>query len=848
MDTEQLTHPPSIREHTASNFAPLQPLLAIGRGNTKAESTIGKALVERFKHYYNLEKRVRESMIAAGYQTALFIEGKQVIRPNLWTPGQWVSYVPKNPNAREKRAMNFTRFYATNNLWKWQLSNPDVVAIAGIDTEEARESAQCADIITEHYERKFFGDHPQLVIQEGLQGLCWGTYVWDISYDDTDHSITTVQPVFDMKPVTLGKGWGQCGDCGYAGPAVDDTGQSIFQSEIVDPLGAPISRCPQCGGEAVVEPPATELMPSIVGQQEIQLGDLSARLKAFPECIWDYRYTVEESSWFIHMRETSGQAVRRLLGNIRIPDGEGMQDVGLAIMSKLAWASGGGSGQAQQDERKRKLYEDPATVIEMSLGPDDYSDIVLSKDEETVDGQTIPAGPLINTFPNGLTVQGINGLAVITGLFAEHHSTSHKSGVWHSRPGSGAGQGLDDLVEVQKRFNATDSQILTFLRASSTPAMRALKEAIGEESRGHYLGDPSMNVWYNAANIPEGMKPSDIVGPVFQPQSVPAQFFGYAYQNLNNFAQITSHITDFSGGLPGVKNSTATGAQITQSNSNALFTPPLQVKGEVRLAIAKMVVALYRKHFPVERPFPLKGRYGRQQYKYLSGANLSTDIQFEVVKDSELPKNLFTKREDYVAFFAMLGGVAGYVQLQEIKPELVVEVERLFGVTLNTETYNQVASLCQQRLSQLKQLAQLVPDPSLLTGLIKEPTMGQVIPVAEGVIDPPICMEEPSHDLKAKWLSEWLDDDEGQQAGPVMRAAVVLLIGYHFALHGQQAGEVAFQQGTIQTAGAAPGAIAGAAMGGGPSDDTSGPDINNDKPDVNHPGGPTTGRPRAKGK
>jgi hypothetical protein len=841
LESTELTHQPAIPSHTTQNFAPLTPLLEIQRGETRRESSsFSKAIRERFNHYYNLEKRVRESMIAAGYQVAMFMEGKQFLTPNLFNRGQFLPYTPQSPSEREKRAMNITRFYVTNNLWKWQLSNPDVVAVPGVDTEQARESSQAADIITEHYERRFFP--PSLTIQEALQGLTFGTYVWEVRYDDTQHSIATVQPVFGMKPVTLGDGWGQCGDCGKTG------GASEFAPQVIDPFNPPQYTCPQCGGEAAVEPPASELMPSVVGTQTVQLGDLTANLKAFPECAWDYRFPVEDSSWFIHQRATSAAAIRSLLGNVRLPTGEGIDDFGLQIMAKLGWASGGGSGQHSQDQKKREIYKDPATVVEFSLGPDDIADIVLTNPEETVGGDVIPAGPLLATFPQGLTVQGVNGLRVITGVFTEHHKTNHKSGVWYSRVSSGAGQGLDDLVEVNKRYNANDSQILTFLRASSTPAMRVIKGLVAEESRGQYLGDPATNVFVNPMNLPEGMKMQDAMGPVFQPQSVPAQFFGYTYQNLNQMAQIVSHVTDFSGGLPGVNNKTATGAQITQSNSNALFTPPLQVKGEVRKRIAEITVELYRKHFPVDRPFPLQGKYGRQQYRMLNGANIVTDIRFEVVRDSELPRNSFTKREDLFAFFTMMGGATGYASLQQLDPELVANLRKAFNIELEDEPYNQSASLCQQRLTQLKQVAEIAPDPMLLTGLAVEPTLGQVVPIDTGVIDPPIAMEEPDHDLKAKWFSEWLDFDEGQKAGPVIRAAVILLIKYHFQLHGVQSGEVAFQQGAIQAAAETPMAL-GQAVGQAANNEINPvPDVNNDVPTPGGGGGKVTGRPRPKAK
>lgn len=580
-------------------------------------------------------------------------------------------------------------------------------------------------------------------------------------------------------------------------------------------------------------------MPSVVGQQQVDLGELAIDLKPFPECIWDFRHQPEQSSWFIHQRETSAQAVRRLLGNIRLSTGgEGRDDFGLKVMRNLGWAA---SGQVA-DQRKAEVYKDPVTVIEYSLGPDDIADIVLKSPEPTVGGDVIPAGPLLQSYPDGLTIQGLNGLTIITGMFTEHHSATHVGGVWHSKPGSGTGQGLDDLREVQKRFNSNDSQVASFFRASGTLAMLVRKEALGDTDPG-YLGTGNINIPIISQNLPDGMKLDDIVAPAFVPPSMSGQFFSYIYQHLNNFAQLTSHITDFSGGLPGVKNNTATGAQITQANSNALFTPPLQVKGEVRLRIAEIVVALYRQHFPVERPFPLKGRHGHMEYRFLSAANLEADISFEVVRDSELPRNMFTKREDYFAFFNMLGGAAGYAQMREMDPEFVVELERAFNVQMNSETYNYVAALCQQRIAQLKQIAQFVPDPTVLTGLAIVPPLGMLQPVGPGVLDPPPVIEELDHQLKAKWLAQWLDFDEGQTAGPVMRACVTLLIRYHFQLHGQQQAEMAFQAGAVQTAAAVPGAIGGAVEGAIHAEVNPQPDVNTDVPDVNK-AAPTTGRPK----
>lgn len=744
--------------HASTNLAPLKPILQVRAGIQKPETGLQKALQEKLKWYLSLERVIWNSMYTAGYEVSSYINGQQLITPNRFMPGQFLSYTPKDSTESTKRALNLMRFYASNCEFKWQLSNPNIRAIAGVDTQQAREAAEAADTIIEHYERQFF--QPFISRQEAFQGLCWGTYIWRVRYDDTKKSVTVENPIYQDQQVSLNDGIGMCDTCGYQGTAMEQ-------------------QCPSCGGAmAVMEPPAQGAVPSVTGSETMQLGDLVAELMPFPECRWDIRCRVEDSSWFIHQRRTSTIAVQRLLGNVQLPGQGEQEDIGLDIAEKLAWAGAGG-GRASINGRKPKLYENPAVVVEMSLGPDDIADIIIKADEETLGGQVIPAGPLIDSFPEGLTVQGINGLGLITGLFSEHHSVNTTSGVWHAKAMSGVGTGLHDTVEVQKRFNADDSQIHTFMRATATPAMLIRQEAIGDTNRMDYLGIPHANIPINGQNLPDGMRLEDIVRPAFQPQSVPGTVFTYVYERLNDFAQLTSHVTDFSGGLPNVNNRTATGAQITQANSNALFTPPLQVKGEVRKRIAEIVLDLYRTHFPTERYFPGKGKHSRQGGKFLSAANLTTDVRLEVVRDSELPRNDFIKREDYTAFFQMVGGGAGYVQLREMDPEFTAEMERTFGIDIKGESYDHIASLCTQRIDQMKPMAMMLPDPMMLLLLIQ----------------PPVTLFEPNHELKAKWFSEWLDEDEGQAAPPVLRQAVELLIQQHFVLFSETVAALAAVQG-----------------------------------------------------
>lgn len=763
-----------LPQSSSENFAPTTPLLLLGRDTSKPSDYLWGALTERFKHYLNLQKDSRREMLESGEQVANFISGKQFLMPSLYEPGKFVPYTLPNSNS-QKRALNITQFYVSNCLFKWLLSNPDVRVGPAIDTDEAEQAADAATIIVDRYEKEFF--KPRKVIEEGLQGICWGSYIWRVYPDIGKPIATAIREVLENRDIELGEGFGQCGECGMAGIAKD------FQ-QVLSPEGdAQMSVCPECGAEAFVEPPARASIPTVVDQQEIPIFDLSAEIVPFTNALWDLQYTFDQSPWAIIRKRTNRGVIQATFGNVRIPDGKS-SDVGLDIAERLAYSGTANAGYSTSSG-KTSLYKEPVTIEEHWMSPGDYADIELQADTLTVSGQTIPKGRLVDSFPDGMLVQGLNEMSVIFGIFKEKHRECTSQGVWYSKAMSGAGRGLPDLVEVNKILNADHHQIHTYLRSVSTPAMGVRIEALGDENRARYAGTPGVNIPIISANLPEDMKIDDIIRPIFQPQSVPGQMFDFTYNRTNELAQLMSHITDFSAGLPGVRNDTATGARITQANSNALFTPPLSVKKEVRQRLAEISVDLYVKHVPIDRYFPLKGKYGRMQGVHLSGASIKKDwLAFEVTEDSELPKNSEIKREDYTSFFLSFGGFEQYMIAKQNQPEMVQDIERAFGIKAETEKYNVVDSLCLQRVKQLGQFAQMTEDPQELIL----------------AITPPISPMEDNVEAKIKWFRDYLDTDDGLESPPQVRGAIELVIQLYFQYASQVATAIAGAMGQAQQA------------------------------------------------
>lgn len=765
------------------NFAPLDPLLRLKEQQGQSHY-LCDALKERFRHFWNLEKAVWREMINAGELVGRFLQGDQLVERSPWTGG-WLVIKPPREDQSAKRALNLMQFYVTNCIVKYVQSNPDIVVKPGRDTDQSEAASKAGGIVVDHYEAEFFKPWPHL--QEGLQILTFGTAINRLRYDPGIQGVIGLREVVEDREITLGEGAGYCGDCGYAGTAAEFT--ATMDTEVGPQQ---VTACPHCGSEySLVEPPATETMPTVVGQEQVQLGDLCLDQLLFPACRWDLNSRAEKSPWFLYQQRISLGAVRRLLGRVKVPDSASDYDLGLDVAQNLAYAGQATDGRAS-GQRRGFLGQDKVNLCEMWLSPDDYADIDLKGDEQTVasaQGQAdaLPAGgKLIELFPDGLVAVGLNGMSVVLGVYAEKHCDHITSSVWHMRPMSGAGRGGQDMVEVQKRVNKLDSQQLEYMDALGTPAVFHEKNAIDSDDAG-YLNHPRANIPVDLSKLPELRRLQDVVYSM-PPGSVPAGFTQYVQQFLTQAFATTSHATDFTnGGLMAQRNDTARGAMIADANANSLILPTAMIKGDARMSVADKTVTQYRVYFPIKRYFPLGGEHSQQPGIWLSGADLNADLRYEVSKESELPENSITKRDNANAFFiGLFGGVANYLAAKREVPDLVAGLERLYRVhTFSSVTFDVSAQICRKRLEMVKQAIAMGMDPLM-------------------AIQPPISLMERDHKGKALWFQAWLDTDEGQNAPIEQRQVVEFLIQSHFELQGTQDGAIAMQQAQTQMAGQPP--------------------------------------------
>jgi len=753
------------------NWAPLKPLLKLQEGSKAASHPITDALKERFKHYKKMQEEVWREIYSVGQMTALFIEGKQLLMPNPYTGG-WRVLKPSREDESTKRAMNLMQFYADNCITKWLSSNPNIRILPGSDTDEAELAARNANCINKHYEEKFYT--VEFSIQEGLSALIYGTYLNEYVYDPGVEGPTILKKIFGTQHLRLSEGHGICGDCGF-----ESTGEEFVRG------------CPQCQSMDVqVEPPTEIDVRTAIGETKEQMGDIVCRPVPLLASRWDLKYRAEESPWRIKMRRVPLTAIKTIMGNVRLPGGDST-DVGLDLLETLANSGQAISGRSIGGQRK-KPYEDEVTVCEFWMDVECYGDIELKGDEMSINGQSIPEGHLSDLFPKHLCVVGLNDMEIILGIYDENHKAYFVSGMWHSKANSGVGRGMADTVEVQKRFNTLDSQALAYLQSTATPGI-LYNQLLMQSDEMQYLGTPNKNFPVDMRQLPEGSRLSDAIWQ-FKPGSLPGEFMQYNHNFLNHMFQLTSLVTDFTGGLnPVVRNYTATGANISAALANSLFSPILSVKASVRKRGAQLLIPLYRQHFPMERQFAYAGKYGRQQVIALRGVDIDNNLRYIVERGSELPRNVDAEKESFINLVQNLGGGEGYIMFKREFPELMSHLERLWDIDTQDQKYDTITGVCRGRLGQLKALAGAgIEDP---TALLQN-------------IQPAISRYEPQQLAQAAWWQDFLLTDEGLAAPPVVRHVAEILVQIHFENTGFQEQAKALQSGMAEAAGmVAPGLL-----------------------------------------
>lgn len=760
---------------SATNWAPLKPLqkLIEDKKPPKTPTEFDKAIKKWYDSKMKQEEAAFNELYAMAQLVALFREGHQLLRRRPYGGVGYYVQPVANDDTYRQLAMNLMGFHAQVCESKVVASNPNVNMRAGDDTPQSIAAAQACRPVVDCYETEWYTS--KFNRREAIDLLTNGMFIHRVRWNPFKGGYSVQERQVSQVQKQSDQGYGECAECSFAGTAED------FASDA----------CPECNSPAIDVKP-----PTLINLNQISMGP--SRPVGEPELIrtpfqgwrWELSYDLEDSPWAIYRQRINNGIVNLMLGDVVLPDSNSSGDKGLDILHALAYVgqayqgSGSYGGNREMDKRP--------TMAECWIPPEDMSEIPIEAGM-TISGRELPAGKMSDFFKEPVCVVVLNDAAVTLGVFEKETQRSEVvTGQWIMQSESGAGRGMEDTAAVQRRFNAVDGQIYQALATTATPAV-ITDLRILRDDQGEYLFRPGVNIDVNLSLLPPNMKLSDAFY-LGQPGNVSQQYIQYGSTFLKQMFQLSAFVTDFSDGLPGVDNRTATGAQITAQLANSLFGPMLSTKGQARVRIAQMIVALEAKHNVSARYFP--GR-DNARGRSVSGRDLQGKVVFELQANSEIPATPFSLQTDVRVMVESLGGVMVMKELKQADPEMFKQLTTPFNYKHESEDPDDISTLCLERLEQMKSnLAAGVADPKLLAQSFK----------------PPIAIIEPKHKIKADWYSAWLDLRQGQEADQILREAVVEVYWAHLNAETQKSIPPALNAGIVGAAQAAPAAIGAAAL------------------------------------
>lgn len=766
------------------NYAPKKPLIdllqnkKLNRQPTKLES----AIRELYTYLLNDQRTAWAEIQGMAQLVALFRTGNQLLqRRPFGAPGYYVRPLTDGDDTTMRQtAMNMMGFFSQACESKVIASNPNVTMRAGDDTPEAIAAAQACRPVVDYYETNWYT--AKFSRREAIRFLTDGMAIHQVRWNPFLGGHTVNEREVSHEDVTVDAGGGSCLDCDHEGEAESFQGQYGPQ-------------CPECNSSTVdVREPITKQLARIGMGQSKPVGEPELVSSSLMSWRWDLTRDLEESAWAIKRQYITQGAVNLMLGDVTIPDSQSSEDYGLEILQSLAYAGQAFAGTSQAAQYRNVSALDKKPVLSEFWITAEYQAMLESEGGETLCGQVLPKGKLSDSFKGEpICLVGLNDFALNIGTYAkESQQKEVVTAQWFMNAESGVGRGMEDTAAVQRRFNAVDGQIYQGLATTATPAV-VTDMSLLKEDQGRYLFAPGHNIDISLALLPPNMKLSDAFF-VGNPGAVSQQYVQYGSQFLREMAQISSLVTEFTNGLIGVDNRTATGAQITAQLANSLYGPMLASKGQMRVEIAKKVVCLVSAHDVSGRYYPGKGA---ARGRMVQGQDLKAKVVFELVPNSQLPVTPFSQQTDVRVFFESFGGAPIAAQLKAQDPEFFRATAAPFNINWGNESDDDISTLCLKRLEQMKQNLQAgVADPAMLVQMIR----------------PPVSKVEPKHPEKAEWWSMWLDLQSAQDAPQELRDAAEQMFWLHKNLLTQQQVPQALNAGLVQAAGAAPAALGGAML------------------------------------
>lgn len=738
------------------NLAPAEPLEQAKQQRQyirKDPVEFFSALRQEMRKEGETEEWVKRMM--ASQKNELYYKGYQRLRKadlsNTWTP------LPGKP---VHFTFNEFQFWVNVKVSQWIASRVDYRFKGLGGTPDQEMAASKLRNIASSYDDKYWKRSKVIDASKGAQFTAY--LIAYVYYDPEAEAGKAYRPVTDRRPVKLGNDAYRCTnpECGMVGELESGA----------EPICANC-QSPQLDVMAV---PEVE-MEIETGKEAYHTGDVCCDLISLYNIRWNAKLGLEKSPIVLWEEEHDKADLEATYEGMEIPQAK-TDDVGLRAKAQLEHLNESDSTQ------KGKV-----TLSRMWVEPRRYMRIELEKPIKTYAGAEFAEGTkLIEIFPDGCHVIMMGNL--IVDLYSAVKNDDLVDMPYHSMPSGGLAQGCDAMCEPQRNTNTGFSLWNLWLRHQASPQKRYNPEII---DAGDMVGDPIHPLPMNPAGIwPERGATAENAIITDQPTTFPPGAF-QGLQEMRNFIQFAANVTDFSEGLPGVKNETYGGARIAQTLSQSISSTPLAQFADFRVGIIKRVLKKFRQYCWDQRYIEYAGTYGQIEGQYLSSVDIPNTFEVETVQNSWLPRTSEQRQANLQGFLAAVGGVVGMLQLP---PKILSEYLEIFDIDFGDDIFPITVRVVRWRI---KQAMALLPEMQMLEQMmgpmVEEAPMeqeqpvdddgaiqGEVVPPGQpapmqpvtigmqlfAALQPPFNPRERGLMEMAEYLSTWLLTDEGLNAPP----------------------------------------------------------------------------------
>lgn len=703
--------------------------------------------------------------------------------------------------------INLYNVYVRATEALWSKSNTVIEWRPRNDNPDTRGATRVASAIDNAWIDNNWGATERLL--EGKHAQICGNYLRRFAWHHKSDQIAFRPKVEQIQVSAEDEGY-LCNneECGMAGPVAANNPQGTLSATgmntgaTMQPLG-PDGSCPQCGSQDVYRfglPPMTASV--VTGQEQYDPGDVIGEvIDPMEGTMHLHSQTFPLSPYFVRTRMFDARTLEA-----HFPWAEVSRSVTTdlrMIYQRMAQLDPGSNYSFLADGS----LHDMGQLEEFWFEPGWYVHYVTP---DTISGDIWidPNTAFIEKFPEGIYLQRISG-KIVDGPWPANKNMELVHGRFDVVMQSIWGRGQDDALTSNERYE--EEGTLAFeIGMHHAAAMTVINQSkIDQNTMSGHPRD--MGRMLNPAS-------DDNPGSfIFQGSSMAGSGL-QAMAGLmdrdertmeKQFASYASNRGDSSERAP-----TATQTAIERDQGNAMQASPLFIKEEVDARSSYLRIKLYQANWTGTRMLFAKGEYDDLECQYFSRADIQGDFIAVAKRGSSIPKGESEKRASILeaGTWGQLPG--GIFNEQVVKPKLRRLVLDELGIDYDTDD---IAPDYRKQRWEIRKLVELLPMalkafadqgipamlPAGIPGPDGQPTqdetpneqiaqfMAAKVPVE--IAEPPeleqIRMMDPSaprlgisidnDDVHIAGCMEWLKTDEGMQAHPVLRRAVMIHMTDH---------------------------------------------------------------------